>query len=45
VTVVVFDGDHEMLYHPGLAWLAELARSPAAERDDEPDQEGDVSRR
>jgi hypothetical protein len=25
VTVVLFDGSHDMVYHPGLAWIYDLA--------------------
>ena len=28
VTVVLFDGAHDMVYHPGLAWIYEAATSP-----------------
>jgi hypothetical protein len=26
VTVVLFDGEHDMVYNPGLEWMAGLAR-------------------
>jgi hypothetical protein len=25
VTVVLFDGEHDMAYHPGLEWMVRLA--------------------
>lgn len=28
VTVVLFDGSHDMVYHPGLAWIYDVATSP-----------------
>lgn len=28
VTVVLFDGAHDMVYHPGLAWIYQVATSP-----------------
>jgi dipeptidyl aminopeptidase/acylaminoacyl peptidase len=28
VTVVLFEGEHDMIYHPGLEWMARLARRP-----------------
>jgi hypothetical protein len=28
VTVVLFDGTHDMVYHPGLAWIYDVATGP-----------------
>jgi hypothetical protein len=25
VSVVIFEGEHDMVYHPGLEWMARLA--------------------